>query len=427
MGGRAPVCRRGAMGGGHGSNPMFAAQLGLLGGVVASQSFVPDAEKVYVTHLVQSTVLVFGLICTTYWVSKVNQPTPVQRALEQDTVMVASKTAGGQALGLNGEWHAAMQRGFERVQSVVGSGAALAFLLGAALAFPLSLLDGCAVVTNAAWERALAWPVGDDLRFALLILISHMAMFWPMSIASFLMDYYHPASLKGYKNQENERISPEKYRKVFAVAVMNQGVTFTVCWGIGRFVFPYTSPQGMGRELPSAPRVIMEVLAGSVFSEIWFYFGHRAMHESQWLWDNVHSWHHSIKAPSCMASIFAHPLEHLTVSLPTIALGPLACGSHAVSMCAFAFFSTMQVCFGHSGWHFPLFPPNEFHDYHHSNGYENYGTNGLLDIIFNTQKTYLLSWEKQCEKTYWNVLYPCDKVLLRRVGPDDKEAAATKM
>lgn len=49
---------------------------------------------------------------------------------------------------------------------------------------------------------------------------------------------------------------------------------------------------------------------GFIFDS-WFYWTHRALHESQYLWDKIHTTHHGFKNPSAFCQDAVHPLEGL--------------------------------------------------------------------------------------------------------------------
>ena len=49
---------------------------------------------------------------------------------------------------------------------------------------------------------------------------------------------------------------------------------------------------------------------GFIF-DAWFYWTHRALHESQYLWDKIHTTHHAFKNPSAFCQDAVHPLEGL--------------------------------------------------------------------------------------------------------------------
>lgn len=74
---------------------------------------------------------------------------------------------------------------------------------------------------------------------------------------------------------------------------------------------------------------------------------------------------------------------------------------------------------GHCGWHFPVLPSSEAHDYHHSSGYiDNLGTLGLMDAYFKTTTHYDESFQAKVDKTYGlNGDYAVDKIFAKAETP----------
>lgn len=56
---------------------------------------------------------------------------------------------------------------------------------------------------------------------------------------------------------------------------------------------------------------IFNVLVYGFIFDSWFYWTHRALHESQYLWDKIHTTHHGFKNPSAFCQDAVHPLEGL--------------------------------------------------------------------------------------------------------------------
>ena len=58
----------------------------------------------------------------------------------------------------------------------------------------------------------------------------------------------------------------------------------------------------------------------------------------------------------------------------------------------------MSTLNAHSGYHFPLLPSPEFHDYHHLKFNQNFGVLGILDSLHGTDSMFRSS--KQAERHY---------------------------
>jgi len=68
----------------------------------------------------------------------------------------------------------------------------------------------------------------------------------------------------------------------------------------------------------------LQVLAGTVIADLFFYFGHRLQHEVPWLWD-FHSVHHSSEQLDWLAAFRIHPIDQMIEKgsslVPVFALG----------------------------------------------------------------------------------------------------------
>lgn len=89
--------------------------------------------------------------------------------------------------------------------------------------------------------------------------------------------------------------------------------------------------------------------------------------------------HHTWKAPIGIAAIYAHPIEHVVSNVAPVLLGPLLLGSHITVAWLWFAMVILSTCNVHSGYHFPLLPSPEFHDFHHVKFDSCYGVVGLLD------------------------------------------------
>ena len=91
---------------------------------------------------------------------------------------------------------------------------------------------------------------------------------------------------------------------------MATNVFFTLCWM--RFIDPLVWTYGYF----DTHQYTIWWFAGSIlpymfFFDTWFYWTHRWLHESDYLWDKVHRIHHGFKQPTAFAQDAAHPFEAL--------------------------------------------------------------------------------------------------------------------
>ena len=361
--------------------------------------------------LVQFVTVFVTLVAWLSWCQATSKDSEARRKYYQERVAQAAHTHEGRDLGIDGGWYAQMNDFFRRWGYVAGLGAFCGLLYAMGASYPASGFMGVTTFVQSSWERLLDLPYDDEVKLMGATLGVHLAIFWPMAIGFALLDFFHPKLLAPFKIQDGVRMPVSKYVKCGLLGLFNQGLTGCALYGIGKYLFPYTSPQGLSRELPSFMEFAVQMACCAVYSEIWFYFGHRAMHAYSFLWYHVHCIHHSVGAPSAIASTYAHPLEHLVVNMPTTAIGALVCGCHGSVYIAFSAMATFDTCMGHSGWHLPFCTPNEFHDFHHFQGVDNYGTFGILDLVCGTSKVYYTRWNSAVSKVYTNAMFPVDKVL----------------
>ena len=80
----------------------------------------------------------------------------------------------------------------------------------------------------------------------------------------------------------------------------------------------------------------------------------------------------------------------------------------------------MSTLNAHSGYHFPLLPSPEFHDYHHLKFNQNFGVLGILDSLHGTDSMWLKS--KQAERHYMLL----SSTPAREMFPDDGATPSCK-
>ena len=210
--------------------------------------------------------------------------------------------------------------------------------------------------------------------------------------------------------QEDFVLDKQDWIRAAKCSVKNQLIAFLllfVLWDI----YPMLSPEGFAPKLPSLLTTIVQLVCFVPMSEIYFYFGHILFHRNQWLYDNVHYYHHEWKAPIAISALFVKPLEHILINLPSLIIGPFIMGSHITVWYVYIVGSIMKRELAHCGYHFPGFYPADIHDYHHSSGTDNFGVVGILDEFFATNSQWKKAWQSVLGKRYFNCEYPMDKII----------------
>ena len=151
-------------------------------------------------------------------------------------------------------------------------------------------------------------------------------------------------------------------------------------------LFPLAVRCGMAMDaaaLPLAGTALAQLLFFVVADDTMFYWTHRSLHASPWLYKHVHKQHHRFRFTHALASEFAHPLEDALNAGCTL-LGPLLLGAHMGLFWLYGYIKLSQTVESHSGYVVPfpfsvwsmsseLAGENGRHEWHHSRNVGNYG------------------------------------------------------
>ncbi|XP_060564065.1 fatty acid hydroxylase domain-containing protein 2-like [Ruditapes philippinarum] len=208
-------------------------------------------------------------------------------------------------------------------------------------------------------------------------------VFWLANAFFMMLDITGiPQCIKKYKIQEDVQMDMQQFKKTIKLVLFNQVVIGLVfCYGVTwSFIKRGNS---IGGELPSFHWVLFEILVFSLVEEFFFYYTHRLLHHPR-LYKHIHKKHHEWTAPIGIVAIYAHPIEHLFSNILPPALGPLLMGSHLATALLWFSIALLSTTISHCGYHLPLFPSPEAHDYHHLKFNQNYGVLGVLDRLHGT-------------------------------------------
>ncbi len=90
----------------------------------------------------------------------------------------------------------------------------------------------------------------------------------------------------------------------------------------------------------------------------------RLLHHGRF-YKHIHKVHHEWQTSIGIASLYAHPIEHIFANLTPPFLGPILCGSHVATAWMWFAFALISTTVSHCGYHFPFLPSPEAHDFHH--------------------------------------------------------------
>lgn len=250
------------------------------------------------------------------------------------------------------------------------------------------------------WDRLLDITGDDPFRLWIFgTLIYTMTLYWTIGSIYTLFDVTNqPAFLRRYKVQPgtNEPVDGDRLRRVIHQVLFNQIFTgLPMLIGLYHVIAPQT-PQ-MIRQLPTFTTVLWQLAVCIVIEEFGFYYSHRLLHHGR-IYKFIHKQHHEWTAPIAITAMYAHPFENLVSNLLPIGVGVWTSGCHiSVAWLWFtmAISNTLHV---HSGYHLPLLPSPEQHDFHHLKFNQCFGVLGVLDWLHGTNTMFMSS--KQAERDY---------------------------
>ncbi|KAJ6115965.1 sterol desaturase [Penicillium sp. IBT 18751x] len=141
--------------------------------------------------------------------------------------------------------------------------------------------------------------------------------------------------------------------------------------------------------LPSLPEFITDFTLCVLAREIIYYYGHRLLHHPLFF-ARFHRQHHRFRTPVALATLYAHPVEHILTNIVPIAWPARVLDVHVVTLWAFVGAIGLKAALAHSGyrlWETPDGWKPEVHDLHHELMTVNYGLIGLVDRLHGTRAT----------------------------------------
>ncbi|KAL7563111.1 hypothetical protein ACA910_012295 [Epithemia clementina (nom. ined.)] len=137
--------------------------------------------------------------------------------------------------------------------------------------------------------------------------------------------------------------------------------------------------------VPNIPTFVATLLIHVLCSEVWFYLAHRLLHTVPFLYQHVHYLHHAYKAPSCIESVYVHPLEYVANSFAVLWIGPMVTAPSLLVVAWWIALCTFLQVHDHCGYWLPFLPKVLMHEYHHMHISCCYGILGLLDHLCQTE------------------------------------------
>lgn len=254
--------------------------------------------------------------------------------------------------------------------------------------------------TGSLWQSIWDYTYNDvffknDFLFAITgTMVVTSIVFWLSNLPFILLDVFgFPAWLLKYKVQDEKQVELPQFLKTLRRVLFNQFI-IGIPFSIGVYYMMALRGCEMGGELPTFTWVMLEIIVHTLVEEVFFYYTHRLFHHPK-LYRHIHKIHHEWTAPTSIVSIYAHPLEHVVSNLLPVALGPVFMGSHLATAWLWFSLALMSTTVAHSGYHLPLFPSPEAHDYHHLKFNNCFGVLGVLDRLHGTDLQFRASKQYQ--------------------------------
>jgi len=225
-------------------------------------------------------------------------------------------------------------------------------------------------------------------------MILHMVVFWLYGLLLIYFDLSEKnTAITNYKIQptKNRPLPLHSLGKTVRLVLFNQIFVGTPITIVMYFLMIWRGIS-MTLPLPSFNRFVFELALCVLIEEVGFYYTHRLFH-SKLFYGRYHKIHHEWTAPIGVASLYAHPLEHLLSNLLPIYLGPFILGTHLATMWVWQTLATVTTINTHSGYHLPFMPSPEAHDFHH--------------LSFNqiTDKVFRESYQYKQHRTFFSLDY----------------------
>ncbi|XP_056141025.1 fatty acid hydroxylase domain-containing protein 2 isoform X2 [Lampris incognitus] len=240
------------------------------------------------------------------------------------------------------------------------------------------------------WTKLYLMFEGHDMAlFFLGTMLVPTLVFWVSNALLLLVDTTgKPSFITRYRIQvdKNNPVDPVKLRHALMTVLFNHvcisgpmvvGIYYLMTW-LGNPCDP---------QLPTFHWGLTELAFFSITEEILFYYSHRLFHQPA-LYKHFHKQHHEWTAPIGIVSIYAHPLEHVLANLLPVVIGPVMLRSHLATTVLWYSLALVSTTISHCGYHLPLLPSPEFHDFHHLKFNQCYGVLGVLDRLHGTDNKF---------------------------------------
>lgn len=243
---------------------------------------------------------------------------------------------------------------------------------------------------NRQWVKIHDLYGGDEFLMGVVgTNLTLFSAFWFLNAFFLFVDITgQPSFVLKYKIQENINVPVQwpKLKRCLITVFFNQ-IFVNMIVGYGVYHIMMWRGCDFGKELPTVQWVLLELTIFLLFEEIGFYYSHRLFHHPR-LYKHIHKKHHEWTAPIGITAIYAHPVEYMIANILPAQIGPVIMGSHIATIWMWLIMVVSSAVIAHCGYHLPLLPSPEAHDFHHLKFTNCFGTLGILDRLHGTDNMF---------------------------------------
>ncbi len=233
------------------------------------------------------------------------------------------------------------------------------------------------------------------MSIELLHVVITLSLIGGLTLGGLLYSYLMISrGLWGDQRYQEKKRAEGTYLKSMPIIFTNLAL-YSALTGLGLYYFHDIAigESFFGLSMPLPVQVALEVAVLLIIDDFYFYFLHRLIHESKFLYRTVHIVHHKNQRPMAAEYIYTHPVEWLLGILGPLLAILLMQGVTFWAWCGYLVARTLHELIIHSGVKssrflrlIPFYGTNEHHGIHHSHFECNYAaTFTIWDKVFKTQ------------------------------------------
>eukprot|EP00877_Chromochloris_zofingiensis_P004654 jgi/Chrzof1/1418/Cz10g07090.t1 len=205
----------------------------------------------------------------------------------------------------------------------------------------------------------------------LMVSVMPVIFYWLVALYFEVLDHLQLPWFEKYRLRSQQEADKKNItsRKHVALRVLLQNAIQIVVGLLMIFIDPGFCDSKPYRGLIPA---VGEFVVAMLVLDAWQYFIHRWMHQSKYLYNNIHSHHHRLLVCYAYGALYNHPLEALLLDTVGGVVTYYASGISCKTSVVFFTFATVKTVLDHSGYRFPVnllhdvFPNSaSYHDVHH--------------------------------------------------------------